>query len=127
MASRIGGVGSKATILVLVGLVAGCGLAAKINARNDMEASKTAYKVCLAQHPQDVEPCEASREAYQADLAAYQATSAGIRPGPTITVEQPTDYGLLPAPPARPMSIIVGPNGQPHPCLPMGPTMTVCN
>jgi len=39
--------------LLLVG-VAGCGIAAKIDARKDMAASKIAYKTCLVQHSQDV-------------------------------------------------------------------------
>jgi hypothetical protein len=47
--------------LIIVGalavLLSGCGIAAKVTARNDMEASKVAYKACLAQHGQDVAAC----------------------------------------------------------------------
>ncbi len=107
-------------------LLSGCGIAAKVNARHDMEASKVAYKACLAQHGLDATPCEGPRQAYEADLAAYRATSAGVRAGATITVQQPVDLGPPPIPP-NPMSVIVGPNGQAHPCMAMGPMMTVCN
>ena len=54
-----------------------CGLAAKMDARNDMEASKAAYKVCLAGNPKDVSSCQALQLSYEADLKAYEATSAG--------------------------------------------------
>jgi hypothetical protein len=110
-------------------LLSGCGIAAKVNARQDMEASKVAFKACLAQHPQDATPCEGPRHAYEADLAAYRATSAGVRPGPTITVEQPAQPAYI-GPPrvsADPMSVIIGPSGQAHPCMAMGSMMTVCN
>jgi hypothetical protein len=63
-------------------LLSGCGVAAKVNARQDMEASKVAYKACLAQHEQDAAACDGLRRAYEADLSAYRATSAAIRPGP---------------------------------------------
>jgi hypothetical protein len=79
---RIPSIISVAFVLAALG---GCGIAAKVNARNDVEASKSAYKACLALHPQDVAACEGPREAYEADWAAYRATSAGIRPGATIT------------------------------------------
>jgi hypothetical protein len=128
MFGKIGDAAQVAIAVTLAGLVAGCGIAAKINARNDMQASKAVYKACLAQHQEDVAACEGPREAYEADLAAYRATSAGLRPGATITFEQPTDFAPPPAPPpSNGMSVIFGPNGQAHPCLPMGPMMTVCN
>jgi hypothetical protein len=63
-------------------LLSGCGIAAKVNARQDMAASKVAYKACLAQHGPDVAACDGPRRAYEADLAAFQATSAAIRPIP---------------------------------------------
>ena len=59
----------------------GCGIAAKVNARNDMEASKVAYKSCLSQNIHNVSACEAQRLEYNADLKAFWATSAGIRSG----------------------------------------------
>jgi hypothetical protein len=64
-------------------LLSGCGIAAKVNARQDMEASKAAYKACLATRAP--EACEGQRQAYEADLSAYRATpkiviGAGNRP-----------------------------------------------
>jgi hypothetical protein len=116
-------------VVPVITALAGCGVAAKVNARQDMEASKVAYKAYLAQHPQDATACEGPRHAYEADLAAYRATSAGVRPGATITVEQRAQPAYL-GPPrvsADPMSVIVGPNGRAHPCTAMVPMMTVCN
>jgi hypothetical protein len=55
----------------LMALLGGC-LVGGENARHDMEASKAAYKACLAAGgPQ---ACEGQRRAYQADLAAFRAT-----------------------------------------------------
>jgi hypothetical protein len=53
-------------------LLSGCGIAAKVNARHDMEASKAAYKACLA--TSGPEACEGQHLAYEADLSAYRAT-----------------------------------------------------
>lgn len=62
-------------ILVPVSLsLSACGLAVRMNARNDMEGSKAAYKSCLAATPTKVSGCEALRLTYEADLKAYQAT-----------------------------------------------------
>jgi hypothetical protein len=110
-------------VVPVIAALAGCGVAAKVNARHDMEAAKVAYQACLAQHGQDVAACDALREAYEADLLAYQATSAAVRPEP---VYAPSDPGRPPIPP-NPMSVIIAPNGQVHPCMAMGPMMTVCN
>ena len=58
---------------VLAVLLSGCGVAAKVNARHDMEASKVAYKACLAERGQDAAACDGLRQAYEADLLAYRA------------------------------------------------------
>jgi hypothetical protein len=78
----------KITALPILGLLflAGCGIAAKVHARDNMEASLAAYKGCLTQHPSDVSQCEGYRLAYQADLQAYRATAAGIQPGTNSTL-----------------------------------------
>lgn len=76
-------------VMVLLGtLLTGCGIAAKVRARDDMEASKAQYKMCLDQNPQTPANCESARLAFEADLRAYSATSAGIRTGPTVTIQQ---------------------------------------
>jgi hypothetical protein len=55
----------------LAALLSGCMVGGE-NARHDMEASKAAYKTCLAERgPAD---CDGQRQAYQADISAYRAT-----------------------------------------------------
>jgi hypothetical protein len=87
-------------------LLSGCGIAAKVNARHDMEASRVAYKACLAQHGRDLAACEGLRHTYEADLSAYQATSAALRSEPVYS------YQDIPAvaspPPLPPMHDFVG-------------------
>jgi hypothetical protein len=68
-------------------LLSGCGIAAKVNARHDMEASKVAYKACLAHHGPDVQACNGLRRAYEADLSAFGATSAALRSGTVYSYE----------------------------------------
>jgi hypothetical protein len=64
--------------LALALSLSGCALAAKMDARNDMETSKAAYKACLADNPKNVSACESLRLSYDADLKAYAATPAGM-------------------------------------------------
>jgi hypothetical protein len=52
-------------------LLSGCVVGGE-SARHDLEASKAAYKACLA--AQKPEACEGPRRAYEADLSAYRAT-----------------------------------------------------
>jgi hypothetical protein len=80
-------------LTVIVGLILatgldGCGITAKVRARDEMEQSKAAYKQCLTQHPQDPSQCEGARRAFEADMAAYRATSSGIRQGVVVDVQQ---------------------------------------
>jgi hypothetical protein len=75
------------TVPALVALLSGCVIGGE-NARHDMEASKAAYKACLA--TQQPEACEGLRQAYEADLRAYRATpklvvGAGSSPPSAIT------------------------------------------
>ncbi|HVH79800.1 MAG TPA: hypothetical protein VM782_10445 [Stellaceae bacterium] len=56
--------------LILGALVALCGCAS--DTRNEVLASKAAFKACLVQHPQDVKACDGTLAAFQADLAVYQ-------------------------------------------------------
>jgi hypothetical protein len=60
-------------VIPVIAALAGCGVAAKVNARHDMESSKVAYKGCLAEHGQDAAACDGLRQAYEADLSAYRA------------------------------------------------------
>jgi hypothetical protein len=61
--------------------VAGCGVAAKMQARNEMMQSEATYKACLAEHPDNISACAGARAAYETDLQMFRATSAGIKPG----------------------------------------------
>jgi hypothetical protein len=73
--------------LILAASVTGCGIAAKMRARDDMEESKVAYKQCLRQHSQDLPQCEAFKRVFEADMATYRATSSGMRPGMVLDVQ----------------------------------------
>lgn len=82
------------TIALTVAALAltGCGIAAKVDARNNMQQSLSAYKQCLAQHPDNAkQACESAKLAYDADMRAYRATSAGIRGGQTIDINNTSD------------------------------------
>jgi hypothetical protein len=82
-----GGIGSPkeegnmripAVVIISCGL-ASCGIAAKVDARNDYRASVAAYRDCLITHaPKD---CEGLRLAMEADERQYNNLSAGITPG----------------------------------------------
>lgn len=77
----------KTIMIALAVMLNGCGVVAKVNARQDMEASKVSYKACLLQHPQDyIGSCEAARISYEVDAGAYRSMSAGIRPGYVVDV-----------------------------------------
>jgi len=64
-------------LLIVTFSLTGCGIAAKVNARNDMEQSKVAYKACLAEHPQDVSFCKGAKAAYEADMQSVQGNVCG--------------------------------------------------
>ncbi len=58
--------------------LSGCGVAVRMEAHSDLEASKAAYKSCLAAKPASPSDCESLRLAYEADLKAFEATAGGI-------------------------------------------------
>ncbi len=68
-------------------LLSGCGLAADVQARNDVENSKAEYKACLKQHPDDLSKCDALKKAYEADLEYWRATVRRWQPSGTVTIE----------------------------------------
>ena len=74
--------------ITLAFAISGCGVAAKVQARDDMMQSKQAYTDCLRANSAEPQACAGLKEAYQADLQAYRATSAGIRPGYAVSVDQ---------------------------------------
>lgn len=71
--------------LILAGAIslglAGCGLAARIDARGDYQSSVAAYKACLAERAPQT--CEGLRLAMEADERKYNNLSAGMHPGDT--------------------------------------------
>jgi hypothetical protein len=73
-------------LVVALGLLSGCGIAAKVQARDDMERAKVAYTRGLAQNSADPAVCRGLGMAYQADMQAYRATTAGIQPGRNNTL-----------------------------------------
>ncbi len=77
---------STAIVMLLCLGLSACGIAAKVDSRNQMQQSEAAYKSCLIQNPQNVSACEGYRLAYEADLKTYRALSAGIQPGTNNTV-----------------------------------------
>lgn len=74
----------------LAGTLGGCGVAARIDARQDYQQSADAYKRCLAANPATPRNCEGLRLAMEADERKYTNLSAGLHPenqfGGNITV-----------------------------------------
>jgi hypothetical protein len=78
------------TIILSILALSGCGIGAKIDARNDMQQSKLNYKNCLANNPSGPKACESTRLAYEADIRAYKTLSAGMQPGLNSTLNVTT-------------------------------------
>jgi hypothetical protein len=62
------------TTISLIVTLAGCGIAAKIDARNDYRAAVTAYMECLATNPP--KDCERLRFVIEAEEHQYSAVAA---------------------------------------------------
>lgn len=58
--------------LIIAVTLTGCRAGSVIQAREDMQNSKSAYKQCLAANFQDPDKCESAKRIYEADLAVYQ-------------------------------------------------------
>jgi hypothetical protein len=70
-------------MFILVG-TSGCGIAAKVDARNEYQKSLATYKACLAAHADDAATaCQGQKLAMEADERAYNNFAAGINPGAT--------------------------------------------
>lgn len=65
----------------------GCALAAKIRARDDMEASKVDYKNCLRANSETPQKCDSLKAMYEADLKAYRQTTNAMRNGIVVDNE----------------------------------------
>lgn len=68
-------------LLLLAPLIGGCGLVAKVESRQEYQASAAQYKACLAANPAAPQSCEGLRLAMETDERKYNALSAGANPG----------------------------------------------
>lgn len=68
-------------VIPLCGLLAGCGIAARVDARNEYQVSAANYKTCLGVNPASPQACESLRLAMETDERKYNNLSAGINPG----------------------------------------------
>lgn len=59
----------------------GCAVAARIDARQDYQASAAQYKACLTANPASPQNCEGLRLAMETDERKYTNLSAGMNPG----------------------------------------------
>lgn len=88
---RMMGGKTKTALFVTMTLVSttasGCGVAAKVQARNDMMQAKSVYTQCLSENSSDPSKCAGLKEAYDADLQAYRAASNGLRSGSVLEVQ----------------------------------------
>jgi hypothetical protein len=69
-----------AMLMLALSLTACGGIAAKIDARNDYQASAERYKQCLAANPSIPKQCEGLRLAMEVDERKYNNLSAGVNP-----------------------------------------------
>lgn len=69
-----------AGLLAALLLLGGCGLAAKIQARQAMERDRNDYVACLNATPQAraITSCAVQKEIFATDLSIYTATSIGL-------------------------------------------------
>lgn len=70
----------KVILLVVAGTLGGCGIAARMDARNDYQTAAANYKGCLAAHPASPQSCESLRLAMEVDERKYNNLSAGLNP-----------------------------------------------
>lgn len=59
--------------------LAGCGIAAKVDARQNYQQSLSAYKECAAAAGANLAPCEGKRVVMEADARAFGEMSNGLR------------------------------------------------
>jgi len=65
--------------------IAGCGITAKVESRNEYQESAARYKACLTDNPSTPKNCEGLRLAMETDERKYNNLSAGINPGSQST------------------------------------------
>ena len=62
-------------------MLSGCGLAARVDARNEYQTSSANYKACLSANPSAPQNCEGLRLAMETDERKFNNLSAGLAPG----------------------------------------------
>lgn len=62
-------------------LLAGCGIAAKIDAREHYQQSLTAYRACIGSNGSNPKACEGQRIAMEVDERAFNNMSAAVQEG----------------------------------------------
>lgn len=62
-------------------LLSGCGLAAKIDARQGYQRAVVAYQGCLSTHQADTSACNADKFSMDAARQEYEEMTAGLSPG----------------------------------------------
>jgi hypothetical protein len=121
-----------ATFSVVIFAASACGIAARVQAQEDVVASKKQYEDCLRQHSEAPDSaCESVKRIYETDLGAYQAISRAIQSSatndePPISLATPDEsspalvgWYLI----ARPLA---GPNGDSvNPNAPMSQWMNI--
>lgn len=87
--------------LGLFGFCIALGGCTMLNARRDMEQSKTAYKTCLSEHPGDLAACNSQKAAFDADARAYETTlrvpwvlGGGHVGSPAVLPSQPSQRSM---------------------------------
>jgi len=65
----------RAMILCCCLLLCACRGSAKVQAMNDLEQSKSAYKSCLTKNGGDDSKCQGQKRAYELDLETYSVIS----------------------------------------------------
>jgi hypothetical protein len=72
------GLAMKPTLVVLGAFaLAGCGIAARVDARAEYQKSVADYRACLDAHPWELKACDGNRLAMEAEERAYNNLSAG--------------------------------------------------
>jgi hypothetical protein len=65
----------------LCSALGGCGIAARVDSRNEYQASAANYKACLSANPSAPKSCESFRLIMETDERKYNDLSAGLNPG----------------------------------------------
>jgi hypothetical protein len=68
-------------IAAMCAALGGCGIAARVDSRNEYQASAANYKACLAANPSTPKSCESFRLIMETDERKYNDLSAGLNPG----------------------------------------------